>query len=174
MIQQPRVVLRFRTGDVRGFPWPAGPWRVRAPALPFPIKFFECGTAGVDLGFLVPEAFVFFADFHVQSFDFLPIRDQPVAFIAEPFSFDGERFLPFEEFDPVAAHDFHLLCELVFPGRHLLELSFKNLRGIENGVLGGFGESLGTCVRDANEIVRGGGAGVVGGGRGERYPCFRR
>ena len=63
--------------------------------------------------------------FAVEILQVLAFLRERLALFADLFLFEGERLLAFEKLDPVAAHDFHLLRELVLPGRHLFELHFK-------------------------------------------------
>ena len=58
-----------------------------------------------------------------------------LAVIGKGFSFGGEVFLAFEEFYAVAAHQLHLLGELVLPGGHLFELLLEDFSGVQDGVL---------------------------------------
>ena len=104
------------------------------PTLAFAVQLLKHGTRLFDFYFFFTEAFRFTADFKLKFFDLLPVGNDRFAFVGQALAFDGQRFLAFQQLDAVAAHDLHLLRQLVLPRAHLFELRLEDLGGVQDRV----------------------------------------
>jgi hypothetical protein len=156
--------LLFTDGE--GSDFFSGRGQLGFPLCAFAFEGPEGGFCRRDFGCALGEPAGFVAGFQLKSFDLVAYRGKRFFFVGDFLFFESEIFLALEEFDAIAAHQLHLLCELVLPGGHLFELLLEHLRGVEDGVLR---TGPGTGFKgDLEGLIKGDEVGTAAGGTGGR------